>query len=1148
MYRPRLTLLTLISGLSLLAAACGGGGGSGTPSEPTPDPLEVVQILPADGAGDVHPATLVLRATFAGPVDPLTIGPATVTLLVDGLPAPFATSLDGSGTALAIVPGGVLAPEADVSWSLGDIARLTDGELLDAGHRGPWTLSIAPAVDEVPLPGGDPGRFAPAHVALADGRFLVAGGLGSDGVPRADAEIGTSTGFAWTPTAGSMTVARWKAGAARLPDGRVIVLGGFQDGAGLSATDSSEIYDPTTDLFVPGPLLAAARGDASVVTTTEGTIVVVGGSATETGPALTATVEALDPTALAMVTLADALPEARTRAIVVPLPGGTVLVAGGVDDAGTVLGSAAVILPEDDGEVDPLAGTLDTPREQAAAALAPTGNVFVFGGRDGSGNALASIEKYDPLTDTFTLLPASLSVARARAQAVVLANGAIALVGGELDGGGVAATIDVFDPSTESVLSTYALPIAATGAAVEALPGGGVVIYGGATSTARPPATSDARFVLGTQALGAAIAAPRVVALSPASGAAQVDVDAVVEVTFSKLVDESTLAGAVVVTDAENKPVTGTIQLLPDGLTARFVPDAPLGFQQRIHVEVLTTVQDLLGQSLVDDGTRFGVFTTTYDLVIGAADDGSQFGYAVATGDVNGDGITDVVASAYAAEVVPGSGQQVGQVYVLFGATGQGPSDLPLLRDLSTASGAADLTISFETHADQPGIESALQVGDFDDDGYADILVGVHSADGPLENESNRGEMFVIFGQASFPSPTLQLGKTAVAGFDILRVYGAASGDRFGEGMAMGDVDADGILDVLVGARFADVTGGSNVGAVYVIFGAPKATLGLVGGFAADQVGPGTTALAHLGLMGQDASDSLGWSAAALDIDGDGYDDMACGSTGGDGLTNSSSSAGEVIVWFGAPRATLLPGGGGLYREVRGGPSSPLPGFVVHGEDTSDFFAWGLGAGDYDGDGYDDLCGGALLADGRGNVGSNRGEVAVLFGGQRATLLPGGATWHAFHLGQVPPTALLRLHGEADGHSFGDAFVVADLDLDGNADLAIGDYQARGPLDSIGANVGEVTIVRGGAWLPLVGTLEFEVRTDGATHPTGQAPTRFYGKAVVVRYGTALAVGDLNDDGFPDLVTGANRAKGFGHLFANGGEVYVAWGRATWWK
>jgi hypothetical protein len=1137
--------------LALLAlGGCGGGGAAEpTPTPAPPAPFRVVATSPAQGAVDVATEELVVHFELSHVAVSTSVIPGTVLATVGGADAPVVVTLQPNGRSIDVRVGGALPPSAEVEVLLVPVMRASDGAMLEIAGLNPlrFTLSSAEQSTAGGTP-GDPGRFLPAAATLADGRLLVVGGLGQDGGVRADAELGAADGTAWTATAGAMDQARWGHVAGALPDGRAVVAGGFTTAAGDVATNASELFDPATGAFVPGPSLAVPRGGAAMLRTTDALLVVVGGSLGHGGSAATAALEAYDPARNVFVTLSTGLPVATTDACVAPLPGGLFLVAGGLDGAGAVLGTAHVFEPEDTTTRTTLPAGPVVPRHGAAAVLAPTGDVYLFGGRDATGARLASIERFDPVLRTFTLLAAGLSQARDHAQAVVLANGTIAIVGG-IPGaaGATSARVDVFDPTTEARLSTHVMAAPFAGGAVFPLPDGGLLVHSGATTAAAPLANRLTRTVLSPGALGSAIAAPRVVSFLPAPSDAGVDPDADVFVKFSKVVEPATVPGAIVVTDAEGKGIEGTTTLLADRVTVRFDPTYPLPLLQRLTVEVKTSVTDRLGTPLADDGSRFGSFTTGYDLVIGAKDDGSQFGYAVATGDVNGDGVADLAVSAYVAEPTPGTGPKPGQVYVVFGRTSWGPSGAPAVHDLAAGAAVADLTITFETDGDQPGIESALQVGDLDGDGYADVMVGAHNADGPAETNSNKGEVFVVFGQASFPAPHLQLGKAPVAGFDVLRIYGAATGDRFGEGMAVGDVDADGFLDLVVGSRFVATTGATGVGAVYVVFGGTKSTLGVVSGYGSDFVGPSATTLANVRFLGTDASDNLGWSAGCADFDGDGYADVLCGSTGGDGPTNAAASSGEVITVFGAARSTLIPSG--LFASHRAGPAMGLAAFAVYGDDAGDFFAWAIGTGDLDEDGYADLAVGALLADGLGNFGSNRGEAAVLFGGPRANFLPGGATWAGYDLGGgVNGNRLLRLHGEADGHSFGDCFAIADVDADGKADLLVGDYQARGPLDAVGANVGEVSVLRGAGLLPASGTLEFALSTVGAGHPADVALTRFYGKTRVVRFGTSLAVADLNADGLADVITGANQARGLGHLFTNGGEAYVLWGRPTWWR
>jgi hypothetical protein len=189
-----------------------------------------------------------------------------------------------------------------------------------------------------------------------------------------------------------------------------------------------------------------------------------------------------------------------------------------------------------------------------------------------------------------------------------------------------------------------------------------------------------------------------------------------------------------------------------------------------------------------------------------------------------------------------------------------------------------------------------------------------------------------------------------------------------------------------------------------------------------------------------------------------------------------------------------------------------LPAFVVYGDDAGDFAAWSLGSGDLDGDGYGDLAIGCLLADGLANAGNGRGEVDVLFGGSRDTFLPGGIPWAAYDLGGgVSSARVLRLHGEADGHSFGDCSLIADVDQDGwptGGDHcgARGRERGRGPHPWAGLVP---------SWHPSASLRIPQLRA-------GVWLTRF--TVQVVRFGDA-AVGDPRRRS-PDVLTGANQARG----------------------
>jgi hypothetical protein len=128
----------------------------------------------------------------------------------------------------------------------GNKPTTAEAELLD-----PATMSFSPTGSLV-----EP-RGAYAAAMLPDGRVLLAGGL-DNGVVTATAEIYEPASGSFGAT-GSMSVIRYKGGAVALPDGRILVFGGSGDIDGTILYASSEIFDPSTGTFSPGPSLAHPR-------------------------------------------------------------------------------------------------------------------------------------------------------------------------------------------------------------------------------------------------------------------------------------------------------------------------------------------------------------------------------------------------------------------------------------------------------------------------------------------------------------------------------------------------------------------------------------------------------------------------------------------------------------------------------------------------------------------------------------------------------------------------------------------------------------------------------------------------------------------------------------------------------------------------
>ncbi|MEM1165747.1 MAG: hypothetical protein AAGI30_05585 [Planctomycetota bacterium] len=227
------------------------------------------------------------------------------------------------------------------------------------------------------------------------------------------------------------------------------------------------------------------------------------------------------------------------------------------------------------------------------------------------------------------------------------------------------------------------------------------------------------------------------------------------------------------------------------------------------------------GASYVVFGRQDGEFGGSLELsalngsngfALNGIDAGDRFGTSVSSaGDVNGDGIDDLIIGASRAR--PQGRQEAGQSYVIFGRS-DGGFDASL--ELSMLDGSNGFTINGIDWLDRSGT-SVSSGGDVNADGIDDLIIGGVLA-GPNGN-LNAGESYVIFGRrgggfgASFELSTLD----GINGFVI---NGIDPGDASGVSVsAAGDVNADGVDDLVIGARRADANGVFEAGQSYVVFG-----------------------------------------------------------------------------------------------------------------------------------------------------------------------------------------------------------------------------------------------------------------------------------------------------------------------------------------
>lgn len=220
-------------------------------------------------------------------------------------------------------------------------------------------------------------------------------------------------------------------------------------------------------------------------------------------------------------------------------------------------------------------------------------------------------------------------------------------------------------------------------------------------------------------------------------------------------------------------------------------------------------------------------------------------------GDINGDGLADLLVAA------PGRESEAGEVYVVFGKANTDPVLLGSL-------GSGGYSIGGLQEFSQIG-SSLGAAGDVNGDGLADLILG--SPNGQQSDTAGFGIAFVVFGKSN--NSAVNLLNLGSGGFQV----DDPNGSRLGTSVAgAGDVNGDGLSDVLVGATNAGFENGgadrSQAGEAYLIFG--KTGSGAVSG--ADLGAAGVTILG-VG-VGGNAGRSVG---AAGDVDGDGLADVMVG-------------------------------------------------------------------------------------------------------------------------------------------------------------------------------------------------------------------------------------------------------------------------------
>jgi hypothetical protein len=326
-------------------------------------------------------------------------------------------------------------------------------------------------------------------------------------------------------------------------------------------------------------------------------------------------------------------------------------------------------------------------------------------------------------------------------------------------------------------------------------------------------------------------------------------------------------------------------------------------------------------------------------------------------GDVDGDGIDDVLISATGAG--PRGETYAGESYLVFGREAGFPPVFELRRLLPAAggNGSAGTVLRGIDARDYSGF-ALSGAGDINGDGLGDIVISAFRAD--IAGRDAVGECYLVFGRTTgFPAIfDLRRLRRAVGGdgSEGFILKGISAYDEAGRAVSdAGDVNGDGIDDL--------IASGFSAGGIYETPGQAYVVFGRTSGFPAEfalrtllpqQGGDGSEGFV---MQGIEPRGHVGRSASgAGDVNGDGVADVIIGSS------NAQENAGESYVVFGRstgfpaffPLRDLLPQQGGDGSE----------GFILRGAETFDFAGYSVsGAGDVNGDGADDLLIGAYGVD-----------------------------------------------------------------------------------------------------------------------------------------------------------------------------------------
>lgn len=520
-------------------------------------------------------------------------------------------------------------------------------------------------------------------------------------------------------------------------------------------------------------------------------------------------------------------------------------------------------------------------------------------------------------------------------------------------------------------------------------------------------------------------------------------------------------------------------------------------------------------------------------------------------GDINGDGIDDVIVGAPGADktfVIPAvldpdtgvvvtpertvTWYDMGESYVVFGRDVASGNTFPINFSMKQIEDG-DGSIGFKIEGHKDNIDSSISVsgaGDFNGDGINDIIVGAKRAG--IYAKSAAGESYIIYGKdtaistpfpAVFPLSLIRDGD----GSQGIMLTGINRDDFAGIRVGKaGDVNNDGFADVVIAASGASPNGLENAGQTYIVFG--RASTPALIDLATIISGDGSSGVAINGMTSLIAPE-LEISSAG-DINGDGFDDVMIATP--KATVSGKTEAGQISVIFGR---SSFPAVIDISTIATGDGSS---GFIINGNLAYDNAGTSIASiGDINNDSLDDIIIGAPKADPNG---AGSGQAYVIFGRSSTNADNFPAIIELSQLLTGDGGRGFIINGEYG--DFGQAVNSAgDLNNDGLMDAAIGAPYANGTgavyvmygRESAKGNIFPAILqAKDLRYFPATGT-----STSTPLPPIGVVIEGFELKGLT---GYSLSpAGDINHDGIADVLIGAHAINNYT------GNTYVVYGSSA---